>query len=104
MNFITILVTCPPTESEKIAKKVLEKHLVACVNVIENIRSFYWWKGNLETDNESLLVMKTKEDHFESLKDVIKATHLYENPEIVALPIIKGTKEYLNWIAAETQN
>ena len=102
MDFITVLVTCPHTESERIAKKVLEKHLVACVNVIENIKSYYWWKGNLETDTESLLFMKTKEGHFESLKNIIEQIHPYENPEIIALPIIKGSEEYLHWIADET--
>ena len=65
------------------------------------IESIYHWKGKMETSREWLLLIKTREDLFKKIKSSIKKLHSYETPEIIAVPIIKGSKEYLNWLDDE---
>ena len=70
----------------------------ACVNVVKDISSLYWWKGNIEKDGESLLVVKTSLEKLPQLTEEVKKVHPYTVPEIIALPIIGGNEDYLNWI------
>ena len=70
----------------------------ACVNVVKDISSLYWWKGNIEKDSESLLVVKTSLEKLPQLTEEVKKVHPYTVPEIIALPIIGGNEDYLNWI------
>ncbi|MFW9914985.1 MAG: divalent-cation tolerance protein CutA [Candidatus Thorarchaeota archaeon] len=103
LDYLVVLVTCPQDLSKEIAKKILAKRLVACVNVIEPIQSLYWWKDNLETDFESMLILKTQRVLFEALQEFILSIHPYDNPEIIALPIAHGAPMYLEWLRQETQ-
>ncbi|MHA2232515.1 MAG: divalent-cation tolerance protein CutA, partial [Candidatus Hodarchaeales archaeon] len=64
--------------------------------------SFYWWQGNLENEMEAILLMKTRADLFHQLQEFILSVHPYDNPEIIALPIIKGSSKYLEWVKLET--
>jgi periplasmic divalent cation tolerance protein len=89
-------------ESERIGKKVVEEHLAACANIIPSITSYYWWKGKLEEDSESILLLKTKKGNVERLMERVKELHSYENPAIISLSIEKGSKVYLDWIRDET--
>ncbi|MCS7228242.1 MAG: divalent-cation tolerance protein CutA, partial [Endomicrobia bacterium] len=84
--------------SKKIILTLLNKKLVACVNKIENVESFYWWEQKISIDKEVLLVMKTRKDKIDKIITEIKKIHPYQVPEIITIPIIKGNKEYLNWI------
>ncbi len=95
--YILILSTAPKVEAKEIAKKLIEKKLVACVN-IGSVDSIYYWANGICDDKEELLIMKTKEELFESVEKEIKLLHSYDTPEIIALPIILGSKEYLKWI------
>ncbi|MDI6641654.1 MAG: divalent-cation tolerance protein CutA [Elusimicrobiota bacterium] len=105
MAYIVVFVTCSSKEeAEKIATKIIDLKLVACVNVIPKIHSIYWWKGNVEKSNESLLIVKTKQKLFKKLISEIKKIHSYSVPEIIALPIIDGNKDYLAWIDESTIN
>ena len=96
---IVVLVTVPSKlEAEKISKAVLAKKTCACVNIISGVRSMFHWKGKLDNAKELLLVIKTKRSAYKALEKIIKKNHSYTVPEIIALPIILGSSEYLNWI------
>ena len=89
-------------DADRIAKILVERRAVACAQVIGPIRSTYWWKGRLEEATEWLCVMKTREDLYADLEANLKAAHPYEVPEIVAVPVTKGSEAYLRWIEEET--
>jgi periplasmic divalent cation tolerance protein len=96
---IVILSTCATQEeAEKLALLLLERRLAACVNVIPAVRSFYRWKGAVESAIECLLVIKTSHEMFEPLRAVLEQAHSYEVPEVLALPILDGSPNYLNWL------
>lgn len=96
---VVVLVTAGSLpESRKIAGSLLEKHLAACVNVVPGVRSFYRWEGKIRNDREHLLFIKTTRGHFEELRAEIERLHSYQVPEIVCLPIVEGSANYLNWI------
>jgi periplasmic divalent cation tolerance protein len=90
-------------EADKICAAVVEARLAACAQVSGPIRSTYWWQGKIERADEYFLAMKTTRDRFPELARVIRANHSYEVPDIVAVPIIEGTDDYLEWISSETR-
>ncbi len=98
---IVVLVTCGSrNEARKIARAVVERRLAACVNEIgAPVRSVYRWKGKVETGEEFLLVMKTTKRRFAGLRAAILELHSYDVPEVIALPVVEGSRDYLGWIA-----
>lgn len=82
-------------EADKIASCLLDKRLIACVNIIGPVCSFYWWSGKIEKANERILLMKSRSDLFRRLVETVKSLHSYEVPEIIALPVINGYEAYL---------
>jgi periplasmic divalent cation tolerance protein len=101
---IVVLITAPsPEVATEIAGMLLEKKLAACVNIVPAVSSLYLWQGRPVTDQEILLVVKSRAELFEGeLVPAVLAAHPYEVPEIIALPIVMGSKSYLDWIDAET--
>jgi periplasmic divalent cation tolerance protein len=100
---IVVLITAPnEEEAAKLAKELVADRLAACVNIIRNLRSIYRWQGKIEDGNEVLMVAKTRRDLFESLLKKVKELHSYSVPEVIALPIIAGSEDYLKWLAEET--
>ncbi|HID80577.1 MAG TPA: divalent-cation tolerance protein CutA [Ignisphaera sp.] len=98
-TYIVVLVTAPHREeAEKIARKLLDERVAACVNIVEGIKSLFWWQGKVDEANEVLMVIKTRLDLFEKVIEYIKSLHSYTVPEIIALPIVAGNTEYLKWI------
>lgn len=94
-----ITVTCASTqEARKISSRLLAKRLIACANIIPNIESKFWWKGKLEKSKEALVMMKTIKTNFKKIETEVRRIHSYEVPEIIALPIMEGSKPYLSWI------
>ena len=89
-------------EAEKIASLLLEKRKAACVNVIPRVNSRFWWQGKLDSAQESLLIIKTRGALVPEITDMVKKAHSYTVPEIVALPIVGGNKDYLDWLDQET--
>jgi len=87
-------------EAERIAERLVEQGLAACVNVLPDAISIYRWKGRVERDEERLLLIKTRAERFEALREAILSLHPYEVPEIVALPIAAGHEPYLAWLDA----
>lgn len=102
-RFVIILATCSSKqEADRIAASILKKRLAACGNIVDGIRSKFWWKGRIDSANEVLLILKTRAANFKEIEKEIKRIHSYEVPEIIALPIVAGSKEYLMWIKKET--
>jgi periplasmic divalent cation tolerance protein len=98
MKYISIFVTVPNmSTANKITKFLLEKKLVACVNIIPKIKSVYWWENKICKSNELLLVMKSVKNNFNKIVKEIKKIHPYEVPEIVCVDIT-ANKDYLDWI------
>jgi periplasmic divalent cation tolerance protein len=103
--FIVVLITVPSRETgQEIANLLLERKLAACVNIISPITSIYTWEGQARTDEEALLIVKTRLDLFEErLIPAVQSVHPYEVPEIIALPILMGSRRYLDWMDEATK-
>lgn len=99
MEYIVVFNTCPDKgTAEKIARCLVESNLAACVSISDGIASIYRWQGEICRDNEVLLIIKAKASNYNALEQKIKSLHPYEIPEIIALPIISGSQEYLDWL------
>jgi periplasmic divalent cation tolerance protein len=85
-------------DAERIARALVERGLAACVNVVPGLVSIYRWKGNVEREQELLLLIKARADDFEALREALVTLHPYELPEVVAVPIEKGHAPYLSWL------
>jgi periplasmic divalent cation tolerance protein len=98
---IVVLSTCATeAEAETLARSMVEQRLAACVNVIPRIRSYYRWKGALESADECLLLIKSSRDRFPQLMAALEKAHSYEVPEVLALQVVDGAANYLNWLEA----
>jgi len=99
MAFIQIMTTTETKEqAQAIARHLLDTKLAACVQITGAIESTYRWKGKVENAREYSCLMKTREDLFPKVEAAIKKLHSYETPEIIAVPIIQGSNEYLKWL------
>ncbi len=103
-GFRVVLITAPMGKGEEIARFLVEERLAACVNVVRGIRSFYWWKGEIQEDDEDLLVVKTRGDVVEELVARVKSVHPYTVPEVIALGIVEGNEDYLEWVRVEVKS
>jgi periplasmic divalent cation tolerance protein len=98
-RYIAVFITASSREEAvKIAEKLLAARLAACVNILEGVESRFWWEGRLDHGREVLLVVKSAAYLMEKIIKSVKETHSYQVPEIIALPIIAGNKDYLKWI------
>ncbi len=103
MSYGAVLVTAKDVvEAERIARGLLEKKLAACCNIVPEVRSLYWWQGKIEDATEVLMVVKTRRELFPEITAAVKALHSYTVPEIVMLPIVEGSSEYLRWVDVST--
>lgn len=99
MNSIVVFITVPNDEEAiKISRTLVEEKLAGCVNILKGIRSIYSWKGTIEDDQEVFLILKTRSHLFDKLMERVKELHSYTVPEIIALPIIRGSEDYLKWL------
>lgn len=97
--YIVILITAPnKKEAKLIAGRLLKARLAACVNIIDNISSIFWWKAKIDKAKEVLLVIKSKKTKLPKIIRLVRSLHSYDIPEIIALPIIAGNKNYLEWL------
>ena len=101
---VVVLVTCPRTKfAERLAHGLIQENLAACVNLTA-VRSVYRWKGKIEDDRETLLIIKTTLQKFPLLRRYVVGRHPYKVPEIIALPIAQGHAPYLEWVCASVSN
>lgn len=99
---IVVFSTCASAdEAERIARRLIEQRLAACVSVVSPVRSFYRWKGAVEDSSEWLLVIKSSRELFAPLTAALESAHSYELPEIIAIPVVEGSPNYLSWIERE---
>ena len=85
-------------EARKIAEMLVNGRKAACVSIVPRVDSLFWWEGRLDSARESLLLVKTKASLFPEIVELVKRVHSYEVPEIIALPIIAGSEDYLKWL------
>ncbi len=98
-----VFVTAPELQTaKKLAVGLVKKRLAACVNIIPGIQSIYRWQGRIHDDPEFLLVIKTRASAFKKLAEFIKKNHPAKVPEIISVPIMEGTPDYMAWLADNT--
>ena len=105
MDIVVIYCTVPNKKIAKDITKVLMKHkLAACVSMVDNVRSVFSWDGEVCEENEIMLMIKTRRAHYGKVKLVIEDIHSYSVPEIIALPIVDCSEDYLRWLVKETES
>jgi periplasmic divalent cation tolerance protein len=97
-RIVVLITTSNEEEARKIAELLVSCRKAACVNIVPGVSSLFWWKDKLDSARESLLLVKTKASLFPEIVELVKRTHSYEVPEIIALPIITGSEDYLKWL------
>ena len=98
-HYIIVLVTAPDLKlARKLAKLALKARLAACANLVPRIESHYWWQGKLELSRETLILFKTTSTRRVKLERLILASHPYDTPEFVTVPITSGNRRYLAWL------
>ena len=102
--YLVLLVTTSNNEeSHKIASELLKQRKAACVNIVPEVSSLFWWEGELDSARENLLIIKTKASLLNEVVAFITQIHSYDVPEIIALPIVGGNQDYLEWIGREVE-
>jgi len=103
-SHIVVLSTCSSEEeAERLARLLVDQRLAACVNIMPRIRSLYRWKGEVESAEEWLLVIKSSRHLFDAMRIELEKAHSYELPEVLAMPVVDGSANYLNWLAANVR-
>jgi len=96
---IVVLITAgSEAEAYRIAELLVKGKKAACVNIVPRVDSLFWWEDKRDSARESLLLVKTKASLFPEIVELVKRTHSYEVPEIIALPVIAGSEDYLKWL------
>jgi len=91
-------------EAKKIGKELVTSRLAACVNILDNMNSFYLWEGEIQDDTEVVMIAKTTEDRVPELIEKVRSMHSYDCPCIVSLSVSSGNQPFLDWIAGEVKN
>lgn len=95
---VVFITTADDEEAQLISLVLLEQKKAACINIVAGVSSFFWWRGEIDSAGESLLVVKTRASLLPDIIELVKEIHSYDNPEIIALPILGGSQDYLEWI------
>jgi periplasmic divalent cation tolerance protein len=104
MDFLFAYITTPDVEeARRIGKALVEERLAACVNILPQMESHYWWNGKVESSREAVLIAKTRAGLRDGLLERVRDLHPADTPCIVFLPLASGDADYLDWIAAETE-
>ncbi len=105
MDAIVVYITVPDeNEAVNISKTLVDEKLAGCINIVKGIRSIYSWKGKIEDEPEILLILKSRRHLFKRLQSRVKELHSYTVPEIIAVPVIEGSEDYLRWLESVTLN
>ena len=103
-SILVFVTTADKREAHKIVKKLLDRRLIACANIIGPVESHFWWQNKIEKAEELLVIMKSNQKLFADLSKTVKEMHSYEVPEILAVPIVEGYQPYLEWLNASLAN
>lgn len=101
---VILITTSTGEEAQQIADKLLAQRKAACVNIIPNVHSLFWWKGELDSAEETILIVKSRASLIDEIVSLVKEVHSYEVPEVIALPLVGGNQDYLNWLSAELRD
>ncbi len=102
-SFIQVFVSCESTAQAKLmVESLLNDQIIACAQILPAVESHYRWQGKVTQDTETLLLLKSQYKHFEAIEATVKKLHSYDVPEIIAVPIVAGEQDYLNWINEQT--
>ncbi len=101
--YLVYMTAADAAEAERVGKALVERRLAACVNILDSIRSLFWWDGVVKNEGETAFVAKTPEDRLDALIAAVKELHSYDVPCIMALPIEGGNDEFLEWIVESTR-
>lgn len=102
MHIVIFVTAKDQAQADKIAGKLVEEKLIACANIVPGIQSIFRWEGKVDRAQEVLLILKSRRRHFPTIVKRVKALHSYNVPEIIALPIVEGNKDYLKWLTEST--
>lgn len=100
---VLFITTANLEEAQRISSILLNERKAACVNIVPRVDSFFWWQDKLDSAQESLVIVKTKTSLLNEIVALVRQIHSYDIPEIIALPIIGGNQDYLDWIGKEAQ-
>ena len=100
---VLFITTATAEEAQRISKVLLNQRKAACVNTVPKVSSLFWWQDKLDSAQESLLIVKTKASQLDEIVRLVKELHSYDIPEIIALPIVGGNQDYLEWIGKEVK-
>ncbi len=98
---IVLITTSADEESQLIARVLLEQRKAACVNIIPEVTSLFWWEKAIDREKESLLIVKTRVELLDEVIRLVKEIHSYDVPEIIAMPVLGGNNDYLEWVDNE---
>jgi len=102
-DIVLFITTANAEEAQRIAGVLLNERKAACVNIVPRVDSLFWWQGKLDAAQESLLIVKSKASVLSEIVRLVRELHSYDVPEIIALPIIGGNQDYLEWIGKEVK-
>ncbi len=100
---VILITTSTDEEAHNIANVLLAQRKAACVNIVPGVNSLFWWQDKIDSTQESLLIIKTKASLIDEIVTLVRGIHSYEVPEIIALPVIGGNQDYLDWIGKEVK-
>jgi periplasmic divalent cation tolerance protein len=100
---VIFITTGADEEAQLISRVLLEQKKAACVNIVPEVNSLFWWRGRIDSSSESLLVVKTKASLVDEIVQLVKGIHSSDVPEIIALPIVGGSRDYLDWVGKELE-
>jgi periplasmic divalent cation tolerance protein len=102
-DIVVFITAAKAEEAQRIADVLLNERKAACINIVPRVSSLFWWQGKLESVEESLLIVKTKASVLDEVVNLVKEHHGYDVPEVIALPIIGGNQDYLEWMSKEVK-
>lgn len=102
-DIVVFITTAGAEEAQRIADMLLNERKAACINIVPKVSSRFWWQGKLESAEEVLLIVKTRASLLDEVVNLVKKHHSYDVPEVVALPIIGGNENYLEWLGKEVK-
>jgi periplasmic divalent cation tolerance protein len=102
-DIVLFITTADIEEAQRIADLLVKKRKAACVNIVPRVNSLFWWQDKVEKAEESLLIVKSQASLLDQIVKMVKKHHSYDVPEVIALPIIGGNPDYLEWLAREVK-